>query len=71
MRSKDIVVGEYYRIKSSPNYGYIKPLKIFKPKEYDETINKILVKCEHVVNISDKVGFIRFFSPLNIIKEEK
>lgn len=68
MRSKDIVLGEYYKFKEHPNYSYAKAIKIYKAKEYDKKINHIIVKCEHVVYKNDKFGFIRYFKPSELIK---
>ena len=46
MRISDIKIGEYYRLKYSPDYGYIKVIKIYKPREYKEEYNFYLVECE-------------------------
>jgi len=70
MKSKDIVIGKYYRIKSSPNYGYIKPLCISKPHTDDNANSFIIVKCEHTVNKDDTIGFIRRFRLDEIIEEQ-
>lgn len=69
MRVKDIEIGEYYRLKTSPTYGYVKALEVIQPKSGINTTRNILVKCEHVVYKSDKVGFIRYFKVSEIIKE--
>jgi len=72
MRSKDIKIGEWYRLKSSPDYGYVKVDKIY-PKN---TLVKgrrfpfITIEVHHVVRKSDNVGFIRIFRLDAIIKDE-
>ena len=71
MRSKDIEIGKYYRLKNSPEYGYIKIISILNPREGENTNNFIVVKCEHTVMKGDLFGFIRYFKPCNIIREWK
>lgn len=67
MRSNDIILGKYYRLKSSPSYGWIKPIAILKPHTSENEHSFILIKSEHVVNKEDTVGFIRFFKLNEII----
>jgi hypothetical protein len=31
MRADKIEIGKFYRLKNSPNYGYVKPVEIFRP----------------------------------------
>lgn len=63
MRAQDIVVNETYRLRSSPNYGYVKAIVVLKPKEDKLYKNAdglwkteknpkpyIIVKCEHSVS---------------------
>ena len=71
MRISDIKIGEYYRLKYSPDYVYIKVIKIYKPREYKEEYNFYLVECEHVINKSDKIGFIRYVKAKNIVRDKK
>lgn len=68
MRAKDIIIGEHYRLKNSPDYGWIKPIEILKPKQYPNPYNYIVVKCEHTVSKDDTFGFVRYFKPVDIIK---
>ena len=79
MRAKDIKVGEFYRLKSAPEYGYIRPILIIPKKSktvgfesIPEEISKlpyITVKCEHTLRKSDMFGLIRYFKPVDIIKD--
>jgi hypothetical protein len=82
MRACDIKQGEIYRLKSSPNYGYIKVFCILKPKQAlfykdfngnyrnDKNENKIIiVRGIHSVDKNFDFGIIRDFKPVNIIKE--
>lgn len=70
MRTKDIVIGKTYRLKSSPQYGYIKVLEIIKPRQLPNTSNRYAIKCEHTVCKDDNCGFIRYFKLSSIIECE-
>ena len=79
MRIQDIKVGEYYRLKSTKGcgefnsgyYGWVKALEIFKKGQWDNpTPNKLsCVKCEHTINKNSSVGFVRYFRPSELVKE--
>ena len=63
MRISDIKIGEYYRLKYSPDYGYIKVIKIYKPREYKEeykekgfTAKRIDKDISNEVKVSGKVN---------------
>jgi hypothetical protein len=80
MRTQDIVIGEYYRHRTSPNYAYAKALKIIKPMakfkqkyaygltEEEKRVKTTLVKCEWTVSKKDKIGLIKYFRPCDLIK---
>jgi hypothetical protein len=82
VRADKIEIGKPYRLKSSPDYGYVKPVEIIKPgtwqmkalakKEGVKPFGFIVVKCEHTVYKNDTVAFIRYFRLVDIIecKEE-
>ena len=83
MRIQDIKVGEYYRLKNTSGEfckyygwvkvleiynGWVKVLQIYKRGQYNSPdIAKALVKCEHTVNKDDTMGFIRYFSPADLV----
>ena len=82
MRACDLVEGESYRLKDSSTYGWVRVLKVLKPKQsiyYTDVYGHsqhdtnqqpyIIVKCEHTISKSDIFGFIRYFKPVDIIKE--
>ena len=71
MRTQDIVIGEWYRLRANPNYSYVKAIKIFKRGEKDNPINCTCVKCEHVINKSDTCGLIHYFRPCDMVKENE
>jgi hypothetical protein len=78
MRIQDIQTGKYYRLKNTSGeftqyYGWVKVLEIYKKGQAnspDKT--KSIVKCEHTVDKTSMVGFIRYFRPMDLIdtKEE-
>ena len=69
MRPQDIKVGQFYRLKDTPDYGYVKALKVLRPKEGENTKTYTVVKCEHTVYKGDLLYFIRFFRPCDMVKE--
>lgn len=66
MRPQDIKIGEYYRLKTSPNFGYVKALEILRPKAGKNVKSYIIVECEHVSRKDDMYGFIRCFRPRDL-----
>ena len=67
MNVKDIIIDNYYRHKEHTNYAYIKPLKILKPHQEENTNSYTVVKCEYVINKNDSFGLIKYFKPINIV----
>ena len=69
MRIQDIVIDNTYRLKSSPDYGYVKVKKIYRQGQYGNPHpeKKSCVECEHTVYQDDKVGFVRLFRPMDLI----
>ena len=68
MRAKDLIVGESYRHKDHPNYCWAKVIKVLKPKEGENTLNKIIVKCEWSQDKDAVFGFIKYFKPSDLVK---
>lgn len=82
MRTQDIVIGEYYRHRSNKNIGYARALKIIKPMprykqdiygltEDEKKLTVTAVKCEWTVSKNDNIGFIKYFRPCDLVKEDK
>lgn len=69
MRARDLVIGESYRHKDNPTYCYAKVIKVLKPKEAENTHNKIIVKCEYSQDKNGSFGLIKYFEPSDLIKE--
>jgi len=69
MRPREILIGNFYRLKSSSNYGYLKAILVLNPKIRKNTNTFKVVECEHTVNKSDKFGFIRLFRLCDMIKD--
>lgn len=70
MRPQDIVIGESYRLRRSPNYGFAKAIEIIPPKTGLNEHTYKIVKCEHSVVINDTFGFIRHFRPCDLINRQ-
>lgn len=68
MRSQDIKIDEFYRLRSKPDYSFIQAKKILKPKEHPNTHNYIIVECNHTVYKNDGHGFKRYFRPIDMVK---
>lgn len=68
MRPQDIVINKHYRLRDSPNYGYVKAIEILKPKTSRNPQTYTVVMCEHTVNKNDLIGFMRIFRPGDLIK---
>jgi hypothetical protein len=68
MRPQDIKIGEHYRFKTDPHYGFAKAIKVLKAKQDENTNTYAVVKCEHTVNKGDKFGFTRYFRPCDLVK---
>jgi hypothetical protein len=73
MRLQDIQVGKYYRLNNTGGqftqyYGWVKVLEIYKKGQWnspDKT--KSIVKCEHTIDKTSTVGFIRHFRPMDLV----
>ena len=76
MRIQDIRVGEYYRLKNTGGeyckyYGWVKVLEIYRKGQYNSPDkSKSLVKILHTVSKGDTIGFIRYFRPMDLVKDE-
>ena len=68
MIPRDIKVGETYRLSSSSDYGYLKAIEIIPSRTRENTKTYTVIKCEFTENRNDKVGFIRYFRPCDMIK---
>lgn len=71
MRARDIVIGESYRLRGSPSYGYAKAIAVLKPGQEENTRPYIIVRCEHAVDKDGNVGFIRRFKPVDLVREKR
>jgi hypothetical protein len=70
MRIQDIVIGEHYRHKITPYYGYAKAISILKPHTGLNEHRYSIVECEWTVGKNDTMGLIKYFRPSNLIKEK-
>lgn len=67
MRAKDIVIGDNYRHKDNPTYGWAKAVSVLRPKKGENTSTKIVVKCEWSPDKNSNFGMIKYFSPSNLL----
>lgn len=63
-----IVIGEYYRHRENPKYGWAKALRVLRPKEGDNANTYSIVMCEWSVSKGDKFGLIKHFKPSDLVK---
>ena len=71
MRAADLKIGKTYRLKSSPNYGFIKVIEVLDRGSEPHRLQYIVAKVKHTVGRHDVTGFIRYFRPRDIIKDPK
>jgi hypothetical protein len=67
MRPDKLIAGESYRHKDHPDYCWAKVIKVLKPKEAENTHNRIVVKCEWSQNKNDSWGLIKYFKPSDLV----
>ncbi|MFZ2992603.1 MAG: hypothetical protein WA061_02700 [Microgenomates group bacterium] len=68
MKSTDLKIGEYYRLKSSPDYSWVRVIEILPDKSFNNPRPFVVVKCEHSVDKNDTMGFKRLFRLHELIK---
>lgn len=68
MNSKTIKIGEYYRHRNTPNYGWAKALEVIKPHTGVNTHGYLIVECEWTLSQNDSFGIIKYFKPSDLIK---
>jgi hypothetical protein len=80
MRVQDIVIGETYRHRDNPAYGYAKALKIIRPMaqykqkyagltEEEKAVKTVCVRCEWTLSKNDSFGLIKHFRPCDLVKD--
>ena len=67
MRVKNIVIGNSYRHKDHPYYGWAKVVTVLRPKEVENTTRRIVVKCQWSINKNDTFGLIKYFRPMDLL----
>jgi hypothetical protein len=71
MRPQDIKIGEYYRHIVDSNYGWAKALEILKPKQRENYNTYTVVRCEWTIHKGDSFGYIKYFRPCDLVREER
>jgi hypothetical protein len=70
VRPQDLKIGKVYRLRTSPNYGYVKVLEIIRPKEKENPHTYSVAKVQHSDRKEDFTwSFIRYFRPCDLIEE--
>ena len=68
MRACDIKINEIYRHKDHPRYAFIKALKVLRPKQDENTLNRIVVKCAFSTDTNFDFALIKYFKPSDLLK---
>ena len=66
---KNIVIGNYYRLSSTPNYGWAKVLSILPAHTGRNKTNYLVAKCEWTIEKNDSFGLIKYFRLSDLIGE--
>ena len=61
MNSKNVIIGNYYRLKSTPDYGWAKVLSVLPPRKGLNTHGYWVAKCEWSLEKGDSIGLINHF----------
>ncbi len=69
MQVKSLILGESYRHKTTPTYGWAKVVKVLKPKEGVNPHPYIIIECEWSVYKNDRFGLIKHFRPSDLIPD--
>lgn len=74
MNFKQVKVGSVYRLKSSPDYGFVKVVELFKSGSRITPDSKRMrchiVKCCHSTNTDFICGFVRYFKLSELLGPE-
>ena len=78
MNSKNVVIGDYYRHRTTPKYAWAKVLQVIKPlpkhaqkiyygREDANPYTYIIVKCEWSLDKNASFGLIKYFKLSDLI----
>ena len=68
MNSKNAIIGDYYRHRNTPKYGWAKILSILQPHKGLNTHGYLIAKCGWSVDKNATFGFIKYFKLSDLIK---
>lgn len=71
MNSKNIIIGEHYRRKTTPNYAWAKVLAILPPHKGLNPRGYWIAKCEWALEKNDTFGLIKYFKLSDLIVERR
>ena len=70
MRVKDVIIGEFYRVRNN-DFAWAQAVEIIPPKTGVNNTNSTLVKCNWVTSKKDKFGLIKYFKVSSLVKEKE
>ena len=65
-----ITIGEHYRHKNTPNYGWARAIRIIKPHIGVNKHNYPIVECEWALDQHSSFGLIKYFKLSDLITEQ-
>ena len=67
MRAKDLVKGESYRHKDTPEKYWATVKQVMPPKSNGNPFNRIIVRCYWSTSKGARVGLIKHFKPSDLV----
>ena len=67
MKSKNVVIGDYYRHRGTPKYGWARVLFVLTPHTGVNIHRYLVVKCEWTLEKGDSFGLIKYFKLSDLI----
>ena len=70
MNSKNVVIGNYYRHRTTSEYGWAKVLSVLLPHKGLNTHGYLIEKCEWTLEKNASFGLIKYFKLSDLINSE-
>jgi len=64
---KSVIVGNYYRLRSTPHYGWAKVLAVLKPYWGVNIHSYPIAQCEWTVDKDASFGLIKYFKVTDLV----
>ena len=68
MNSKNVVIGNHYRHRLTPKYGWARVLSVLPPRKGLNTHGYLVAKCEWSVDKNASFGLIKYFKLSDLIE---